>query len=200
MNTPHFDRRVSEPAKPPRRVNDQMILRCRAEVEHALKRRVRQLLLLVLRLRFRFTEIGEGFQWGMPINLKAGSRIGRYVYIGRGFEAAGTVSIGDLTMVSSDCKIVGADHQYDALGSPTRLAFASGHRTTTIGADVWIGMRVTIKEGVVIGDGAVIGSGAVVTRNVPGFVVVAGVPAKVVRERFAENELREHIRLVHLSE
>ena len=54
----------------------------------------------------------------------------------------------------------------------------------TIGHDVWIGHGVTILPGVTIGDGAVIGSGAVVTKDVAPYLIVAGVPAKPIRQRF----------------
>ncbi len=53
--------------------------------------------------------------------------------------------------------------------------------------DVWIGHGATVLPGVHIGTGAAVGAGAVVTRDVPPFAVVAGVPAKVIRFRFGKN-------------
>ena len=55
-----------------------------------------------------------------------------------------------------------------------------------VGNDVWIGYEAVILAGVTIGDGAVIGARAVVTKNVPPYTIVGGVPAKVIRKRFPE--------------
>ena len=55
---------------------------------------------------------------------------------------------------------------------------------TTLGHDVWVGHGAIVKGGVTIGHGAIIGAGAVVTRDVPPYAVVAGVPARLLRYRF----------------
>lgn len=64
-------------------------------------------------------------------------------------------------------------------------------KLTTIGNDVWIADRVIVKQGVTIGDGAVIGAGAVVTKDVPPYAVVAGVPAKIIKYRFDKATIAE---------
>lgn len=58
-----------------------------------------------------------------------------------------------------------------------------------IGNDVWIGQQVLLKGGIVIGDGAVIAAKAVVTKDVPAYAIVGGVPAKVIRYRFSERQI-----------
>ena len=60
---------------------------------------------------------------------------------------------------------------------------------TFIGNDVWIGDSALILEGVTIGDGAVVAAGSVVTKDVPPYAVVAGVPAKIIKYRFSEEEI-----------
>ena len=94
----------------------------------------------------------------------------------------GPLTIGDNVMMGPDVVILTHTHNID---TPTLPMIEQGMRTdpVTIGNDVWIGMRSIIMPGVNIGDGSVIGAGAVVTKDVPAYAIVGGVPAKVIKYR-----------------
>lgn len=64
-----------------------------------------------------------------------------------------------------------------------------------IGNDVWIGTRAIILAGVHIGDGAIIGAGSVVTKDVPPYSIVAGVPARVIRQKYTDKQIERIERL-----
>lgn len=64
-----------------------------------------------------------------------------------------------------------------------------------IGNDVWIGNNVLIKGGIRIGDGAVVAMGAVVTKDIPPYAVVAGVPARVIKYRFPEQIIEQLVKI-----
>ncbi|HAQ41832.1 MAG TPA: acetyltransferase [Clostridiales bacterium] len=62
---------------------------------------------------------------------------------------------------------------------------------TVIGNDVWIGYEAIIMQGVHIGDGAIIGTRAIVTKDVPPYTIVGGVPAKKIKKRFSEDVIEK---------
>lgn len=62
---------------------------------------------------------------------------------------------------------------------------------TVIGHDVWIGRKAIIMPGVKVGNGAIVGAGAVVTKDVPDYAIVAGVPAKIIKYRFPDLIIQE---------
>lgn len=64
-----------------------------------------------------------------------------------------------------------------------------------IGNDVWIGFEAVILSGVTIGDGAIIGTRAVVTKDVPPYTIVGGIPAKQIRKRFSDDVISELLKL-----
>lgn len=94
-----------------------------------------------------------------------------------------TIRIGKGTMVAPNCVITDSD--FHAMWPPeTRLDTPAFERDAdvTIGQHVWLGMRCIVLKGVTIGDGAIVAAGSVVTRDVPPATLVAGVPARVVRQ------------------
>lgn len=126
-----------------------------------------------------------------------GSSMGRYSYCGYDCQIVDT-EIGSFCSISDHVFIGGAEHPIEWVstspvfqnvrhsGPVKRFANfeAPQSKRTVIGSDVWIGHGVTIKSGVIIGHGAVIGSNALVTKNVPPYAIVGGVPAKIIKYRF----------------
>ncbi|WP_333574096.1 CatB-related O-acetyltransferase [Sphingomonas sp.] len=131
--------------------------------------------------------------------------------IGRFCSIAGRVAIGAQEhptdcvsphiLFGGGCAWKAADEfrARNAVTTQRHLAKQSGLTDTLgkvrIGNDVWVGEGVYIRKGVSIGDGAVIASHAVVTRDVPPYAIVGGVPAKVIRYRFAPEIISELLRL-----
>lgn len=116
-------------------------------------------------------------------------------------------TIGNFVSIGENVRIGHGEHPlnylstspyfyYDKLGwkidkTPSHNEFWN-YKAVKIGNDVWIGDNVLIKNGITIGDGAVLGLGAVVTKDVPPYAVVVGVPAKIIKYRF-DNETIEKL-------
>jgi len=134
------------------------------------------------------------------------SRIGDYTYICRNALIQNTI-IGRYCSISHDV-ICGLGQHPLGLFSTSLLFYRRknvfGIRVVTedldfdeydpiyIGNDVWIGARAIIMDGVHVGNGAVIACGAVVTHDVPPYAIVAGVPAKVIKFRAAEEDILQY--------
>jgi acetyltransferase-like isoleucine patch superfamily enzyme len=91
------------------------------------------------------------------------------------------IEVGDGTRIATGVTVFAFDHGLDP-GSDIRTQPVRS-RGIVIGRDVWIGANAGITDGVRIGDHAVVGMGAIVTRDVPEWAIVGGVPAKVIGDR-----------------
>lgn len=95
----------------------------------------------------------------------------------------GGIKIGSCCAIASGVTIYSQTNQLDVDGIHNVIDQETKYAEVTIGDDVWIGARSVILPGITIGDHAVIGAGSVVTRLVSPWLVVAGVPIKVLRDR-----------------
>lgn len=115
--------------------------------------------------------------FAMDLVIGDNSGIGRNCVVGKG------TTIGDNVMMGPDVIIYTNGHSFERTDIPMIEQGYTERRAVHIGNDVWIGSRVTIMPGVTIGNGVVIGTGAVVTKDVPDYAVVGGVPAKILKMR-----------------
>jgi len=76
-----------------------------------------------------------------------------------------------------------------------KYAIPENKISVIIGNDVWIGLGSSIMEGVKVGDGAIIAARSLVTKDVPPYAIVAGIPAKVIKYRFSQSEIDELLKL-----
>lgn len=144
----------------------------------------------------RWTEIGHGSRISH-------SQIGDYSYCDRYCDIA-NARIGKFSNIASFVRIGATDHPLDRASLHHFLYrsgdywedaehdsawFAHRHsRIARIGHDTWIGHGAQIKPEVTIGNGAVIASGAIVTKDVPPYMIVTGVPAQPLRPRLPEDQ------------
>lgn len=129
---------------------------------------------------------------GKQVNIEQGAvfsskvSLGDYSGIGVNARINGTCSIGHHVMMGSDVVILTRNHAFDRLDIPMMEQSFEEERPVLIGNDVWICDRVIILPGIQVGDGSILAAGAVVTRDVPPYAIVGGVPARIIRMRTAE--------------
>lgn len=137
--------------------------------------------LRVLGLKMAGATIGKNVSLGFGLRTLAPwqLRIGNNNLIGRRviFDARGMLTIGCNCNISDSVAIWTAEHDVQ---SP---AFATTDAPVVIGDRVWLCYGSVVLPGITIGDGAVVATGSVVTKNVPAFTIVGGVPAKVIGKR-----------------
>ena len=100
---------------------------------------------------------------------------GGYINANCRIRSAESITIGKDVAIGTDVTILDSDH-HSICGKPIAAA------PVVIGDHVWIGTHVTILKGVTIGEGSIIAAGALVTKSVPPNSMVAGIPAKVIKE------------------
>jgi acetyltransferase-like isoleucine patch superfamily enzyme len=117
-------------------------------------------------------EIGEGLKIGNNSN------IGPYCYIG----CSGYIEIGNNVMISPRVSIYAENHVFDRTDI-TMKEQGVNRQFVKIEDDCWVAANSIILAGVTIGKGSVIAAGSIVTKDIPPYSIVAGVPARVIKQR-----------------
>lgn len=108
--------------------------------------------------------------------------IGDYSEIGTRCMIQSNVHLGSYVIMGPDVKIYSRNHKFGSLDIP--IAKQGKHYLETyVGDDVWIGANVIITAGCKVGNHCIIAAGSVVTKDVPDYAVVGGVPAKIIKYR-----------------
>lgn len=132
-------------------------------------------------------------------------QIGDNVFIGQGASFIATVSyikIGDNCLFGPNVTIRGGNHSSHIIGK-LMINYKLGDKLPTddepviIDEDVWVGTGAIILKGVHIGRGAIVAAGAVVTKDVPPYSIVGGVPAKVLKFRWTSDGILKHEEILY---
>lgn len=124
--------------------------------------------------------------------------VGDYTSIPKGatfYCTEAPLTIGKKVIFGPHPTIITGDHRVDVIGKyimDSTEKLPENDAPVVIEDDVWTGANVTILKGVTIGRGSVIAAGAVVTKSFPPYSIIGGVPAKVLKMRFSEEEIEEH--------
>lgn len=111
--------------------------------------------------------------------------------------ALAPVKIGDHVMFGPNVTIITGDHRIDLVGRYMTTVcneekLSENDQPVVFEGDNWISANAIILKGVTVGKGAIIACGAVVNRDVPPYAIVGGIPAKVIKYRFTEEQLLKH--------
>lgn len=146
---------------------------------------------------------------GKRVFISNNVKIGKYSYCNSNYNWSmieSNVTIGKYCSIGPNVCIGLGNHNYKFISTHPFLynskygfiksdikynAIDNDEKETIIGNDVWIGANANIKRGIRIGDGAIIAMNAVVTKDVPDYAIVAGVPATIIKYRFLENQIKE---------
>jgi acetyltransferase-like isoleucine patch superfamily enzyme len=129
--------------------------------------------------------------------------IGEGVIINNGawLSAVNTeIRIGNKVMFGPQVGIIAGDHNTSLIGRymiDVEEKRPEDDLPVLIEDDVWIGFRATILKGVTVGRGSIIAAHALVTKDVPRYAIVGGVPARVLRLRWTDEEIAEHERRLY---
>lgn len=154
----------------------------------------------------QFAEHGDKVSVGVDCDfIPSHIHCGHHVHIGphASFMASiAHIRIGNYVTFGPSVTIRGGNHRTDVIGKhiyevKENEKLPENDEDVVIEDGVWVGCNAIILKGVTIGRGAVVAAGAVVTKDVPPYAIAGGNPAKVIKYRFTEEQIKEHERMLN---
>lgn len=151
---------------------------------------------IILKVPEKFEIESDNTYWGAQ---NCSCSMGAFSYTGSALNFG--IKVGRYSSIAHSVTVMVAEHfphwistspvfyenDYNSLNAADITHNMRQERKINIGSDVWIGANVTLKPIITIGDGAIVASNSVVTKDVPPFAIVGGIPAKIIRYRFSED-------------
>lgn len=132
--------------------------------------------------KMMFDHCGSRVDLGRRISFSSHVSLGDRSSIGDNTYILGKLTIGKDVMMAANCAFIASNHNTSRTDIPMNRQGGTD-APITIGDDVWIGYGSTVLAGVTVGDGAIIAACSVVTKDVPAYAVVGGVPAHIIKSR-----------------
>ncbi len=132
--------------------------------------------------KLMFDKCGEKVDIGRKISFSSHFSLGDRSSVGDNAYILGNVTIGNDVMMAANCAFIASNHNTKRTDIPMNQQGGTD-APIVIGDDVWICYGSTVCAGVKIENGAIIAAGSVVTRDVPPYAIVGGVPAQIIKMR-----------------
>jgi acetyltransferase-like isoleucine patch superfamily enzyme len=131
-------------------------------------------------------------------NFSGNVKIGYATTLGYNNLLAGKITIGKYCQLGADVALHATNHPISSMTTYINKNLFNGElkglkeeNEIVIGNDVWIGHGVIIVGNINIGNGAILAAGSVITKDVPAYTIVGGVPAKIIKKRFSDQIIQE---------
>ena len=160
--------------------------------------------LIIFGIRYRWVRRGRDIHCMWSTTFWSPRRsivLGDHVGIGYRCTFAADLVVGSKVLIASNAAFINSDdHRFDLVGQCMWDSGRGDAHRIVLEDDVWVGYGAIVMAPAHVGRGSIIAAGSVVRGNVPRYSIVAGVPAKVIKSRFTQEQITQHETLLGVTD